>query len=318
MLGKNVADDRQAQAGAASLGGKVRQKQFFLVSGGNSAAGVRDQQLHRIGARSARVTHQQPLDQRVAHRFGGVVHQVHHHALELLRIQIDAGQIGRQIHAQIDPVQPAVENIQRVPDDVVQIAGTGCAAGKRENCENSSASVLTDSTSREMVARAFPQHALRFGRRTLPRSRLARDALGATARWASADSSVRARSAAPLHARPRLFARATFRWCLRAPPRIPVRPAGCAGSAETVTARCSTWPGRSQIHLAGGQPVRRARFIRYCDFGGILGRKQIAEVRGALHLFGGKQPAARDSRAGCGRRRSARSRRWECFRESLR
>ena len=42
MFRDDPAGNRQAQAGAALLGGKVRQKQFVLVFGGNAVTGVSD------------------------------------------------------------------------------------------------------------------------------------------------------------------------------------------------------------------------------------------------------------------------------------
>ena len=49
VFGKDVVHDGESQAGAAAFGGEVRQEQFFLVSGGDAAAGVGDQQLDGIG-----------------------------------------------------------------------------------------------------------------------------------------------------------------------------------------------------------------------------------------------------------------------------
>ena len=40
---------------------------------------------------------EQPLHQRILHGLGGVVHQVHHHALELLAVEVDRRQIRRQV-----------------------------------------------------------------------------------------------------------------------------------------------------------------------------------------------------------------------------
>ena len=111
MLGQNMAHDGQAEAGAAALGGEVRQKELLLIAGGNAAAGVGHQQLHRVGGSRAR-GHQQSLHERIAHGFGGVVHQVHDHPLELFRIDMHRRKAGREIDAQVDAVQASGENIQ--------------------------------------------------------------------------------------------------------------------------------------------------------------------------------------------------------------
>ena len=121
---------------------------------------------------------QQPFDRRLAHGFGGVVDQVHHHALELIRVDIDRRQIGRQFR-RAGRFRPAGPRKHRSAFRTISFRshGTGCAAGKRENCENSSASFLTDSTSREMVAAHSRSDAMGVGRRDAA-IELARDALG--------------------------------------------------------------------------------------------------------------------------------------------
>ena len=159
---------------------KYGRNSFSLSSARDAAAGVGHQQLHRIGGGRAACATQQVLHQRILHGFGGVVHQVDHHALELLadRRSPAAGPAARST-LQIDAVQPPVETRPaRCRTISFRSQGTGCAAGKRENCENSSASVFTDSTSREMVA--AHSRRMRCDSGVVPAAiQLPRDALGA-------------------------------------------------------------------------------------------------------------------------------------------
>ena len=65
-----------------SLVEKYGRKSFSLSSRRDAAAGVGHHQLHGIGGAGLGGDVQR-LDQRILHGFGGIVHQVHHHALEL-------------------------------------------------------------------------------------------------------------------------------------------------------------------------------------------------------------------------------------------
>ena len=130
-----MADEGKSQTGPALLGLKVRQEQFFFISRGNSAAGVGHHQLDGFGGSDAGA-HQELLDQRIAHRFGGVIDQIHDDALELLGIDVDRRHIAVQIDAQIDAVEAAEKERERVFDDFVQIAWDGFGGGKaRESRE---------------------------------------------------------------------------------------------------------------------------------------------------------------------------------------
>ncbi len=101
VLGHDVADDGEAQAGAAPLGGEIGQEEFFLFVGADAAAGIGHHQLDRIG-RARLGGDVKILDERILHGFGGVIDQVHHHALELLAVEVDRRQVGGEAGAQVD------------------------------------------------------------------------------------------------------------------------------------------------------------------------------------------------------------------------
>ena len=151
VFGEDVAHDREAQTGAAALGGEVGQEQFLFLVGGDAAAGIGDDDLHGIGQPGAVAT-QQSLDRRILHGFGGVVDQVDDDALELLGIDHDRRQIRREIDRECRCL-PAGRRTRRcrLRPRRSDRSSTGCAAGKRENCENSSTSVFTDAVSSRMV-----------------------------------------------------------------------------------------------------------------------------------------------------------------------
>ena len=233
----------------------------------------------RVGARATPAA----LDQRIAHGFGGVVHQIDHHALELLGIDIHRGKVGRQIDAQVDAVQTAGENVQRVADDFVEIAGDGLRGGESRELRE----LVGQSLHRFHFAGdgrgAFAQDALRF-RRSMRRGR-------ADARCARRESAIGVSGFFSSCAMRRATSCQAAAFCARSSSLVssstttnPGAAGGRAGNAETVTARCKTWRGDTRSIWLAARPVRRARFIRYSISVTSSRRKQIGEARGALDL----------------------------------
>ena len=95
VLGHDVVHDRQPQAGAAALGGEVGQEELLLSSGEMPQPVSAIVSSTVSAAAELRWPTIQPLHQRLLHGFGGVVDQVHHHALELLAIDVYRRQSGR-------------------------------------------------------------------------------------------------------------------------------------------------------------------------------------------------------------------------------
>ena len=315
---QDVADDRQTQAGAAALGGKIRQEQLFLVAGGDSAAGVGHQQLHRVRGGGAR-GHQQPLDQRIPHGFGRVVHQVHHHAFELLRIDVDRRQIGRQIRraGRCHPAgrrrHPArcgrLRSDRRAP-----VARPGSARTARIRRPASSPIPLRAKWSPRTPAGCAANPASNAPRSSWRAMRSAESAIGR-------ERILQFMRDPPGDFMPGrgLLRAQQFAGVFEHHDEARARPARAPAARKPSRPDAATWPGRFQIDLAGGHAGAPRALHQIVDFGGVLGRKQIAQVPARSDLLLPETGrAARDSRAGCGRRRSARSRRWECFRESLR
>jgi len=135
-----------------TLGGKVRQEELFLVAGRDSAARIGDQQLQPSPADVTRVTTISRLT--IASRIASAALSTRFTTTRLnwsgsrfTRGRSDA----RSARTSIPSRRPS-KTSSPLRTTELKSQGTICAFGKRENWENSSASVLTDSTSREIVA----------------------------------------------------------------------------------------------------------------------------------------------------------------------
>ena len=113
---------------------------------------------------------QQTLDQRIPHGFGGVVHQVDHDALELFRIDIHGRKVQPEVDAQIDAVQSSGEHIERIADDLIQVAGHRLRGGKARELRKLVSQVLDRFHFAGNGGGAFAQDPLRLGTLTAPRS----------------------------------------------------------------------------------------------------------------------------------------------------
>ena len=94
---------------------------------------------------------QQMLRRGSLHGFGGVIDQVDDDALELFGVDLHGDRPVASSTRRSMPSRRPRKTDKAFLTISLRSLGTGWAAGKRENWENSSARVFTDSTSREMV-----------------------------------------------------------------------------------------------------------------------------------------------------------------------
>ncbi len=121
VVGNDIVYDGEPQARAAAFGGEVRQEQPLLVLGGNAAASVGDDQVDGIAGACLRDDFE-ILHQRILHGLRGVIHEIHHYALELLAVNQDRRQTSREMLLHAHAVEPAIENRQGARNHLVQIA----------------------------------------------------------------------------------------------------------------------------------------------------------------------------------------------------
>ena len=166
---------------------KYGRNSFSLSSGRDAAAGVGDHQFHGFGG-AGLGGDVELLDQRVLHGFGGVVDQVHHHALELFAVEVHGGSPGAKLVRMVDAVQAPVKDGERVAtpprsDRTARAAPRESARTARTRPPGSSrvSTLLRDGVG------AFVQDA-RGSRGQVEPLELSARCVRRRARWASADS----------------------------------------------------------------------------------------------------------------------------------
>jgi hypothetical protein len=232
---------------------------------------------------------QQPLQRRFAHRLGGIIHQVNDHALELLGIDVDRREMIAQLDTQIDVFQAAVEDLQRVFHDFIQIAGDGLRRGKARELREFVGQVFDGFRFARDGGRALSQDALGFGSDRAA-IELARDPI-------RAQHDGRERIFQFVRDTPRDFV--PRRGFLRAQKLAGVfqndDEAGCSGMAARQSGngdrQMQDLTRRFQIHLARGHAGAARAFHQVLNLGDVLGRKQIVQMRRAGDLVLGEQAA---------------------------
>ncbi len=119
VFGHDAAGDGQAQARAAVLGREMRQEEHVLILRGNSVAAVGDDDFDGFAIAVEARAQQQFLHRGAFHGFGGVVDQIDDHAAQQFAIGADRGQIRRQVRADQDAFEAALEHGQGFGDDLV-------------------------------------------------------------------------------------------------------------------------------------------------------------------------------------------------------
>src|SRR6185312_12291948 len=177
VLGENVADNGEAQPGAAHLGGEIREKELFLLIGGDAAARIGNHDFDGIGIAGLRLN-QQLFHRRILHGFRGIVDKVHDHALELFGIGHDGRKSGSEIDGDVDPFEPPVEDSDAGGHYFVEIAEHKLCGGEAGELRELVNQPLNGRGLIENGAGAFAQHAVQgFGQRRA--IRLADNAFGA-------------------------------------------------------------------------------------------------------------------------------------------
>jgi len=271
-----VIDDREPQARAAALGGEIRQKQFFLVSG-RLRIHVSHNQLSRFRQRWARVDTSNRFTSDFAHlASAGLSTEIRPpSALELIR---DGHIHRRRLEARSTPhrsmpSQASLENIQRRCER--SVCSRTAPAGRPESGETAKTrrrAFSTDSTSREMVA-AHSRRMRSDSGACPPRSNW-RAILSAHSGDRRQEDFRFVRDPARHFVPSRRFLRPqAVRWCLRGRTTNPGAAECRTGSAETVMARCRTWPGDSKSIWLAATPVRQRALHQILDFGHVVHRK---------------------------------------------
>ena len=130
---------------------KYGRNSFSFSSGRDAASRIREDDLDGV-RQPARVCTLSIFTRRILHGFGGIIDQIDHDPLELLRIDRDRRQTGRQIDVHFDAFEPAFKHAMPLATTSFRSQSTGCAAGRRENCENSSTSRFTEAVSSRIVS----------------------------------------------------------------------------------------------------------------------------------------------------------------------
>ena len=117
------------EAGAAVLGGKVGEEELLLVVRADAAAGIGHYQFNGLGG-AGLGDDVELLDQGFLHGLGGVVHQVHDDALELLAVEIDGRKAGGEAGVNRNAVEAAVKDGEGLGDQFVQVAADRLRGGK--------------------------------------------------------------------------------------------------------------------------------------------------------------------------------------------
>ena len=100
VLGDDAIDNCQSQTGPRSLGREVGKEEAFLGLWSDSRPAIFDGNFHHVAIRRKRASHPDFLAQRLSERLGGIINEIHHHALHLVRIRLHNRQIGREIALQ--------------------------------------------------------------------------------------------------------------------------------------------------------------------------------------------------------------------------
>ena len=110
MFRDDAAGDGESQAGPAVFGGEVRKEELFLGVRRDAGPAVGHDDLNHIAVRVERGANPDLFGRGMFEGLGGVIDQVHERALHLLGVDLDQGQVRRELRVDLDAAQPSVKN----------------------------------------------------------------------------------------------------------------------------------------------------------------------------------------------------------------
>src|SRR5260370_32062985 len=129
MLLDDLGGDGEAEAGAALLGREIWKEESLAHLVGEAGAGVGDGELdHAVFEQEG--AEAKLAEEALLHGLGGVVDEVAEGALEGLGVGEDEGQIGGEFAGDVDVLQTAGEESERVLDDGVEVGRAGAGGGE--------------------------------------------------------------------------------------------------------------------------------------------------------------------------------------------
>src|SRR5207302_5292134 len=97
VFGDDAAGDGESQAGAAVFGGEVRKEEPFLGVRRDAGPAVGHDDLNYVAARVERGADPDLFGRGMFEGLGGVIDQVHERAFHLLGVDLDQGQVWREL-----------------------------------------------------------------------------------------------------------------------------------------------------------------------------------------------------------------------------